>query len=101
MAKTVLVDAYRRFFSDKAAIEAAYQKVLEAHQSDATDGVVITSGSFEGGGATGQYVVRPRDREELMEVFEILLKEKEAEENNEVPTTGPTHTDFSRRIVET
>lgn len=109
MAKTVLINAYRRFFitgaastgAATAAINEAYQAVLSAHQSDATEGVVITSGNFEGGGATAQYVIRPKDREEIMEVFELLLNEIQATADGEVLPSGPNHMDFSHRIVGT
>jgi hypothetical protein len=97
MADSVLVNALRRFFPTKAEVEVVYKKAWAAYSERATE-VVITSANFVDGSTTGQIGGDPK---ELMTACEQVLREMEAEEDDEELPEGPVHTDFSKRIVGT
>lgn len=97
MADSVLIDALKEFFPTIDEVRVVYKKAWDAYSERATE-VVITSANFVEGSSSGQIAGDPR---ELMMACKAVLAEMRAEEEGEVLATGPTHVDFSKRIVET
>lgn len=89
----------RRFLTTEQAILAKYQEAGTAMSERKTE-VVITSGSFEGGGTAGQMAGDP---EEIMVACEVALQEIEAEAAGGVAPSrnNGQFYDFSNRRVGT
>lgn len=89
----------RRFLKTREKIEVVYHEAAAAMKERKTE-VVITSGSFEGGGTAGQLAGDP---EEMMVACEVALQEIEAENTCGVAPArnGGSFYDFSSRRVGT
>lgn len=97
MADSVLIDALKEFFPTIAEVREIYKKAWDAYAERATE-VVITSANFMDGSSTGQIAGDPR---EMMLACKAVLAEMRAEEEGDTIAEGPTHADFSKRIVGT
>lgn len=69
-ANPVLLAWISRFLTDRADIETAYQEAATAKKERLVE-VVITSGTHEGGGTSGQLAGDP---EEMMVACEVALQ---------------------------
>jgi hypothetical protein len=98
-ANSTILAWVKRFLTTEAAITSAYEKAGSAMSERKTE-VVITSGSFEGGGTAGQIAGDP---EEIMAACEVALQELEAAAAGGVakPSNGGAFYDFSFRRVGT
>lgn len=96
-ANPILLAWVKRFLTTEARILEAYEKAGTAMSERKTE-VVITSGSFEGGGTSGQMAGDP---EEMMAACEVALQDLATEAAGGVvkPSNNGAFYDFSRRRV--
>lgn|GEM_PF-3700176 len=93
----IVVESLIKFWS-RAAIEAAWKAVLEAHVGNVQDAVIVTGTSFKGSSSTFTLTIQPQERVQFMTQCKAALNTIDG--GSAMPAAG-TKLDFSTRITST